>query len=116
MNAEIFIGLNPINKLYFLNKVKMSEPNSIIDIACDLLNSPRDEVIGKSRKREIVECRHIAMGVIRHNTLTTLKEIGKLFNRDHSSVIYAIENFKDLYGRDKEFTKKADMVKLSTNK
>lgn len=46
----------------------------------------------KSRKRtsELVIARFIAMAVVKHHTRLKLKAIGQEFNRDHSSVIHAL--------------------------
>lgn len=49
------------------------------------------------QKRNFVTPRHIAMYLLLKNTNLTLKGIGEIFNRDHTTVINArvvIENYK----------------------
>jgi chromosomal replication initiator protein len=49
------------------------------------------ELGSRSRKRRIVRPRQLAMYLCRRYTDASLLEIGKLFNRDHTSVRYAVE-------------------------
>lgn len=61
-------------------------------------------ILVASRKREYVTARIIAIYMVRKNTTLTLKEIGILFNRDHSTIIYNLEQYNDLYKtKDKYF-------------
>ena len=115
MTPYIFVGIPELPQHQFRLGATITAPNDIIDCACHVLNVNRTDVLSKSRKRELVECRQIAIGLIRINSQSTLKNIGKMFNRDHSTIIYACENFKDLYGVDKQFTKKVNLVKQKTN-
>ncbi|WP_322958389.1 DnaA/Hda family protein [Mycoplasmopsis felis] len=49
------------------------------------------EILGKSRKKEIVIARHICILLV-HNLLTySSTQIGRLFNRDHSTILSAIK-------------------------
>lgn len=116
MTPHIFVGLQAYDQERFNIGANILEPKDILDIACIELGIKREDVLGLSRKRAIVECRHIAIGVMRLNSLYTLMKIGELMNRHHATVMHAIDNFKDLYGRDKEFTRKVNMVKTKTNK
>lgn len=51
-----------------------------------------NDIIGKSRRKEIVLARHITMWLIRNLTNHSYKEIGKFFKgKDHSTVMASIE-------------------------
>lgn len=50
-----------------------------------------EQLSGRSRQRRVVRPRQFAMYLCRRYTDASLKEIGRAFGRDHSSVIYAIE-------------------------
>ena len=52
-----------------------------------------------SRKRKYVEARKVAMIRCRKETNATLEEIGKAFNRNHSTVIYNIANSVKAVGK-----------------
>ena len=54
---------------------------------------------GKSRKFELVRKREYVYFYCRNNLNMTLKEIGSLFNRDHSTVINGLDNMRN----DKQF-------------
>jgi chromosomal replication initiator protein len=44
----------------------------------------------RSRRRNLVRPRQLAMYICRTSTDSSLKDIGRAFNRDHTSVMYAI--------------------------
>jgi len=50
-----------------------------------------EELCGRSRRRRIVQPRQFAMYLCRKYTNASLKDIGRAFERDHTSVIYAID-------------------------
>ena len=50
----------------------------------------------KTRKREIAYARQLAMYLIHRTTSLSLKSIGLLFKRDHTTVIHANNTIKDL--------------------
>ena len=63
-----------------------------------------EELQGKSRKRDIVEVRQIAIYLCKKYTASSLKEIGQSFGkRDHSTVLYANRKVKSLILSNKEY-------------
>lgn len=67
------------------------------NVALDLLKA-------KTRKREIVVARQVAMYLAKQYTNMSLKSIGFHFgNRDHSTVIHAISTVNDMMDTDKRF-------------
>jgi len=46
---------------------------------------------GKSRKQAITRPRNLALYLCRRHTEATFAELGRLFNRDHSTVIYGVD-------------------------
>lgn len=68
-----------------------------------------EDLTGPSRKAPIVWARHCAMWMVRSQTSLSFAAIGGLFNRDHSTVVYAFarisrrvrwdEGLVDLCGR-----------------
>jgi chromosomal replication initiator protein len=49
-----------------------------------------DDLRSRSRRRSLVRPRQLAMYICRRSTDVSLKDIGRAFNRDHTSVMYAI--------------------------
>ncbi|MEE9279620.1 MAG: DnaA/Hda family protein [Myxococcota bacterium] len=71
-----------------------SRPRSlgeIIELVAKSCALEREELCGRSRRRRIVQPRQLAMYLCRKYTNASLKDIGRAFDRDHTSVIYAIE-------------------------
>jgi chromosomal replication initiator protein len=63
-----------------------------------------DELKGKSRKKELVIPRQVAIYFAKEYTDFSLKAIGYHFGgRDHSTVIHAIQSVNDMLKTDKEF-------------
>jgi chromosomal replication initiation ATPase DnaA len=85
----------------------LSNPEFIIAVTCATLNIRRYEMLGKSRAVRVVDARRIAIKLIR--TLypeMSFKAIGKLFDRDHSTMMYSCDVFDELIATDKLFIKK----------
>lgn len=62
------------------------------------------------KTREVVEARQIAMVLIKNNSVITWQRLGKLFKRDHATVIYAIKTVSDLLITDKYFKSKFEFL------
>lgn len=54
------------------------------------------QIMGRSRKSRIAEARHVAMLLLRTDSGLSTVRIGKLLQRDHSTVVVGIRNVKDL--------------------
>ena len=54
----------------------------------------KNELVGKSRVKNVAQARHIAIYLVRTITEMSLPNIGKLFNRDHSTIISSIDTIE----------------------
>ena len=54
----------------------------------------KEDLIGKNRSREIAQARHIAIYLIRKITEMSLPNIGKIFNRDHTTALASYETIE----------------------
>jgi len=78
--------------------------DKIQHIVCDHFNLPLDMLLSKSRKREIVQARQIAMYLSKFHTRESLQNIGrKIGNRDHATVLHACKTVSNLMDTDKSF-------------
>jgi chromosomal replication initiator protein len=76
----------------------------IQQIVCEYFRIPPDQVRAKTRKREVVQARQVAMYFCKHFTQHSLKSIGLHFGgRDHSTVIHAIQSVEDQMETDPKF-------------
>ena len=67
------------------------------------------ELIGKSRTQAVSMPRQIAMFLLREHTESSLEDIGKFFgNRDHTTVIYAVNKVRDRLQKDRMFKELLD--------
>ena len=74
-------------------------------VVCDYFNITRDDLLSKTRKRQIVQARQIAMymsrNLISNCSLSTIgAEIG---GKDHATVLHACTTVSDLMSTDKTF-------------
>ncbi|MFK7739498.1 MAG: chromosomal replication initiator protein DnaA [Planctomycetota bacterium] len=67
------------------------------------------ELIGKSRTQAVSMPRQIAMYLLREHTESSLEDIGKFFgNRDHTTVIYAVNKIRERATKDRMFKELLD--------
>lgn len=71
---------------------------------CDYFNLSKDALVSKSRKRQIVQARQIAMYMSRNLMGCSLSTIGSsLGGKDHATVLHACSTVADLMASDKTF-------------
>ena len=86
--------------------------NNIIQSICFDRDVTKTEVVGKRKFKELVEARYLSIYMIKTKTDMTLKEIGKIFNRDHATIIYAVESIKDTMSYDKVIRAEVERLTL----
>lgn len=73
-------------------------------IICDYFNLPLDLLNSKTRKREIVQARQLAMFFAKKHTKSSLATIGlHCGNKDHATVLHACRTVTNLIETDKNF-------------
>lgn len=111
VTAEAFVGMPIKNQKSIAYKAITAYEDQVIETVCTALGMSRSELVSPTRKRHLAEARCIAIGIILARIpLFGLKKLGTVFNRDHSSIIYCRDLYNDLYGSNKEFTYKANLV------
>src|SRR3989344_4002893 len=80
---------------YLSSPYRRTSPQSILKAVADFYSISGSDLIKRSRKKEVVKPRQIAMFLLREETKLSFPEIGqKLGGRDHSTVIHACEKIK----------------------
>ncbi len=81
---------------------------------CEYFGITRESLLSKSRKRQIVQARQIAMYVSRNLLSVSLNTIGsELGGKDHATVMHACSTVADLISTDRQFKQYvADIEKL----
>lgn len=79
--------------------------DKVQEVVCDYFNITRETLLSKSRKRQIVQARQIAMYMSRnHISNCSLSTIGtELGGKDHATVLHACATVSDLMSTDKLF-------------
>jgi chromosomal replication initiator protein len=78
-------------------------------VVCDYFTIPIEKINSKTRKREIVQARQLAMFFSKNYTKSSLAAIGsKCGNKDHATVLHACKTVKNLADTDKNFKKYVD--------
>lgn len=75
-----------------------------------------NELQSRSRTKKVAFPRQVAMYLSRKHTEETLSEIGKVFNRDHSTVMHAIKVITDLSRRDNSISAQLDYLSDKLNR
>lgn len=93
------------------HKLERINYSNIIDIVSNYYSITPVELLSKSRKKKFVFPRQVSMYILKDIYDLTYKKIGQIFNnRDHSTVIYSIEQISNDIQIDKD--KKNDVDKL----
>tara|TARA_B100000902_G_scaffold384233_1_gene424124 strand:- start:217 stop:1647 length:1431 start_codon:yes stop_codon:yes gene_type:complete len=102
---EITIDLakNMLDK-FVKNTVREVSIDFIQKVVCDYFDIPIETMKSKTRKREIVQCRQLAMFFSKQMTKSSLAMIGKhCGNKDHATVLHACKTVNNLADTDKRF-------------
>ena len=87
---------------------------TIVSKVCEFYKVDESLLHTKSRKREIVQVRQIAMYLAKKHTEISASKIGHLIgSRDHATVLHACKIIKDQLATDKEFKSKIDKLEAT---
>ncbi len=104
-NSSIDLALTQkiLSKLVQI-KPAFNTVEKIRDTVCEYFSLTVDAISTKSRKREVVQARQIAMYLSKQMTKNSLASIGNLIGqRDHATVLHACKIVSDLMEFDKNF-------------
>jgi chromosomal replication initiator protein len=104
------LAVDLINKI-----VKSSKHEITIDyiqkIICDYFEMPVDSLQSKTRKREIVQARQLAMFFSKMLTKSSLASIGaQIGKKDHATVLHACKTVANLIDTDKQFRTEVEEI------
>lgn len=99
-----------INKLV-KSSVRELSVDYISKVVCDYFNLPVNQLQTKTRKREIVQARQLAMYFSKNLTKASLASIGsQIGNKDHATVLHACKTVNNLIDTDKNFRHFVDEI------
>ena len=80
-------------------------PQLIISQVCKFYNVEEVTLRGTLKNKRTSEARHMAIYLIRTLTNLSSPEIGKEFNRDHTTILYSVEKIEEALSRGDETIK-----------
>jgi chromosomal replication initiator protein len=107
---NIALARQVIDKLVKNSKKEISV-DYIQKIVCDYFEITPDQLHSKTRKREIVQARQIAMFFSKSLTKASLASIGsQIGGKDHATVLHACKTVNNLIDTDKRFKQTVDNI------
>jgi len=100
---DVTLAEKVISRIVNITK-KVNTVEKIRDAVCEYFSLSIDAISTKSRKREVVQARQIAMYLSKQLTKSSLASIGNAIGqRDHATVLHACKIVNDLMDCDKNF-------------
>ena len=114
MNAPITLeSTKVILKDILLSSEKMVSPEDIRDKTAAHFNVKVADLRGVRRQREIARPRQIAMYLSKTLTTRSLPDIGRVFDRDHTTVMHAVKTVESLLKTDKNLAEDIRIITRS---
>jgi chromosomal replication initiation ATPase DnaA len=93
--------------------LKSLRVNTIKNIVLESLKVNWEDITSDTRTRPLPDARKIlAYFIKKYYSSITVVEIGKLLNKDHSSVLYYLKNVEDLLLTDPQFSRKIKSIEF----
>ncbi|MFZ5376308.1 MAG: chromosomal replication initiator protein DnaA [Patescibacteria group bacterium] len=90
------------------------KPQDLIKKVATHYGVKQSAIKGKSRTKDLVYARHVAMFLLRNELKMSLEEIGKWFSgRDHTSVLHAIQRVDEIVQNNEEEKSDISSLKMS---
>jgi chromosomal replication initiator protein len=103
MSINIELAEKVVSRIVSVTR-RVNTIEKIRDVVCDYFSLSVDAISTKSRKREVVQARQIAMYLSKQLTKNSLSSIGfAIGQRDHATVLHACKIVTDLMEMDKNF-------------
>lgn len=84
------------------NKAKWTDAMRVV---CQVYNITPDDIYSKNRTQHILYARHTFNYICRRTLTMSLESIGRIINRDHSTIIHSVKQTQDLIEYDRNFAK-----------
>lgn len=104
--AKFYVDMQkgkPVNETVIKNFIKdlineeREDPLTIDEVIAEVSRTfgvSKEDIFSKRKTQEIVYARQVSMYIIREISQMKYKEIGRLFGKDHSTVLYTIDKVK----------------------
>ena len=86
-------------------------PKTIIDAVCSYYKQKKDDLLGKGKKADLVQARHVCAYLMCDMLTLPLDAIGKLLGRDHTTIMYSRDKMQKLIKLNDKIAKEVDDVR-----
>ena len=95
----------------FIKEVKV-RPVKVISTVAKYFDYRNKDLLGTSRKADLVTARHITMFLLRDTLNIQLEKVGEIMGgRDHTTVMHAVEKMKDELNKNSDIRRKITAIK-----
>lgn len=84
----------------------------IVAVVAQHYNVKLEEIKGHSRVNKISFCRQVIIFFLRRYTQMSLKEVGRMLNKDHTTAVYAVRRISDLMETDEIFRREVQGLEV----
>lgn len=93
--------------------VRVPTITQVIKTICDFYNIQEKDIFEKTRKKEIVKPRQVAMFLLRKDLNTSYPYIGQKFgHRDHTTVIHAYKKINNSIDKDEKLNQEINNIRI----
>jgi chromosomal replication initiator protein len=86
-------------------------PDDVIDIVADYFKLNKSDITGSARKKEFLVPRQICMYLIRRELKASYEQIGEEFERNHTTVMHAVDKIKKTMRKDQRLMRDVNALK-----
>lgn len=97
----------------YLNTPELAD--EIMSYAATFFNIKKELLSSKHRPQQLVDARFMTIAVIRQRVRLPVARIGKIFNRDHTSILHALRTVEDLCHTDPIYSDTFERFKIFIN-
>lgn len=83
----------------------------VIEVVCEYYEVAYNDMVGRSRQREIAHPRQVVMYLAREETEASLPEIGAALNRDHTTVMHGYDRIATALESDNELRREVMAIR-----
>jgi len=95
-----------------IKPIKTLTISQVIKTICDFYNIEEKDLFEKTRKKEVVKPRQIAMFLMREDLSLSYPYVGQKFGQmDHTTIIYAYRKIKDNLKKDEKLSQEIDTIR-----
>lgn len=89
---------------------QQSEIDTTIEYICKVMHVPVTDLFSKKRDRVTADCRNFIFYILRNHYQLKFPHIGKIFGRDHTTVMAGIRSYNNLYSTDPAYRKSINFI------